>query len=339
MNLNKTNNKNRILYAPQIGIGDLVFSIPLLHSLRKAYPNYELTVPIVSSEQKLASKSLKNLFKNLVTFYYASINEELDKERREIYRSTDYEDKFIDEFEKRKKFEKKVFEFYLKNENFSIAILPRRFKIDSIVCQNQINLEDLPYVSKSHMVERNLKFADYLGIEKIMSFELNLDINKGVKNNKGDIIKLPEKLVTIILSAGRPRKKWDLKNYQSVCDFIQNRGYIPVLIGSPFEYEGVKNIEKPGVISLVQKNGFFIDLENSARLLALSTAVVGGDTGLTHLADAVRTKVIGLYGPTRPHKFAPYNNKELVLSTNHTTKLMKDIKPEEVICRLEKILV
>jgi len=50
------------------------------------------------------------------------------------------------------------------------------------------------------------------------------------------------------------------------------------------------------------------------------------------------SRVIGLFGPTRPSKFAPYNNRELVVSTNHTTRLMKDIQQEEVISKLERIL-
>jgi len=70
-----------------------------------------------------------------------------------------------------------------------------------------------------------------------------------------------------------------------------------------------------------------------------SRAVIGPDTGLTHLADASGTKVIGLYGPTRPYKFAPYHNQDLVISTNNTTGFMRDIKSKEVISKLENLLL
>lgn len=330
---------NRMLYSPQIGIGDLVFSIPLLHSLRKAYPSYEITVPVISSEQELASRSLAPLFRDLINFHYSQIDKELDIERRQIYRSDDFIGKFAAESEKRNRFEKRVLEFYLEDEHFSMAILPRRFKIDSINCPNQINLNDLPYVDKSHMVERNLRFADYLGIEKVMSFELNLDLNKEIINNRGEPVDLPEKFVTLILSAGRPAKKWNLEGKRVICDFIKRKRYVPVLIGSAQEYEEAKKIEDIGTINLVQKNGFFMDLYNSTKLLKLSTATVGGDTGLTHLADAVGTRTIGLYGPNRPYKSSPYNNQDLVISTNSSTKKVGDISPNQVISKLENLLL
>lgn len=331
--------KKRILYAPQIGIGDLIFSTPLLHSLKKAYPSYEITVPVISLEQKLASQSLIHLYRNLINFHYSIIDESLDKERREIYRSDDFVGKFASEFEKRIIFEKKVLEFYLKGESFSLAILPRKFKINSILCPKQINLDDLLYIKRSHTVERNLRFADYLGIEKIMSFELDLNQNKGVISSCGENISLPEKIVTIILSAGRSGKKWTIEGHRVVSDFIRSRGYMPVLIGSPCEYEESKSIENAGTLNLVRKNSFFMDLDNSARFLALSNVVIGGDTGLTHLADAVGIKVISLYGPNRPYKSAPYNNRDLVISTNDSTKKISDISPSQVISKLEDLLV
>jgi ADP-heptose:LPS heptosyltransferase len=82
-----------------------------------------------------------------------------------------------------------------------------------------------------------------------------------------------------------------------------------------------------------------MNLEDFYIMAKNSKAVIGPDTGLTHLADAPGTKVIGLYGPTRPYKFAPYNNQDLVISTNNTSKLMRDIKAEEVISKLENLLV
>ena len=38
--------KSKILYTSPRGIGDVMFSLPLLHSLRKAYPEATIYLPI-----------------------------------------------------------------------------------------------------------------------------------------------------------------------------------------------------------------------------------------------------------------------------------------------------
>ena len=52
------------------------------------------------------------------------------------------------------------------------------------------------------------------------------------------------------------------------------------------------------------------------RLMATLKAaecVVGGDTGPLHLAVALRTPVVALFGPTDPARNGPYPPKEIVL--------------------------
>ncbi|MEX2017337.1 MAG: glycosyltransferase family 9 protein [Candidatus Pacearchaeota archaeon] len=329
---------NKILFAPQIGIGDLVFTLPLLHSLKESYKGYEVVVPIISSEQKATSFSLQPLFEGLVKFLIKPIKESFDKERYEIYREKDFVGKFLLDLDKRKQFEKRVLEYYLQGETYSFAIIPKRFRIDSIDCNKQINLDYLPYKKDLHVVERNLQFADFLKIPKKVSFRLNLLSQRRPIKLSGEEITLPENYTIIVLGAGRSTKKWNIEGNKSITKYCKTRGYAPVLIGSPKEYEESKAIEGKGVINLVSKHEFSINLENFCEIASKSKVVVGPDTGLIHLSDAVGAKVIGLYGPTRPSKFAPYNNKEFVVSTNHIDKSMDNISSKDVIRKLEMIL-
>lgn len=48
-------------------------------------------------------------------------------------------------------------------------------------------------------------------------------------------------------------------------------------------------------------------------LLRGASIVVGGDTGPLHLAVALGTPVVGLYGPTDPARNGPYNTKDIAL--------------------------
>jgi ADP-heptose:LPS heptosyltransferase len=66
--------------------------------------------------------------------------------------------------------------------------------------------------------------------------------------------------------------------------------------------------------------------------------VVGGDTGPLHLAAALGTPVIGLYGPTDPRRNGPYGQLDFCISEFGRTKSMAAIRPEDVMNRIEEVV-
>lgn len=324
----------RILFIPQRGIGDLIHSLPLIHSLRQAYKNRNLVIPVVDKTQRDAYKSLGHLLEGIVTFSEKPIYEDFELRRDSLYRSKDFKSKYDIESDERQKFEEELYRKVLSRERYDLAIVIRKFRIYLPSCRNQITLEDLAKEEGIHLVDRNLKFADFLGIPKLLDFGLNIS-RDSIKDVYGNDLSLPENYVVLILNAGRASKEWTKKGNLEVVKFCISAGYTPILIGS-FEEEFAKEI--PGVIRFFDKERYPIDLENLAKIFLTSKAVIGPDTGLVHLADAAGAPTIGLYGPTRPSKFAPYNNKERVVSTNHSTGRIEDIKAKDVIRELERVL-
>jgi ADP-heptose:LPS heptosyltransferase len=79
------------------------------------------------------------------------------------------------------------------------------------------------------------------------------------------------------------------------------------------------------------------NLRQLAGLLARASVVVGGDTGPLHLAAALGTKVVGLYGPTDPRRNGPYGQLERVINRFPTTKSMESISVEEVMTTVERV--
>jgi ADP-heptose:LPS heptosyltransferase len=79
------------------------------------------------------------------------------------------------------------------------------------------------------------------------------------------------------------------------------------------------------------------NLRELAFLLQNAQVVIGGDTGPLHLAAALGTKVIGLYGPTDPRRNGPYGQLERVIDRFRSTKSMESISVEEVVKMLERV--
>jgi ADP-heptose:LPS heptosyltransferase len=111
----------------------------------------------------------------------------------------------------------------------------------------------------------------------------------------------------------RPHRAWPLERWLSLIDEIGAGGkYHPVLIGGSDEMELCDQIAEPlgdrctnlaGKLSLVE----------TAACLKRCTMVISGDTGPAHLAVAVGTKVIGLYGPTFAARSGPYGCSSLTI--------------------------
>ncbi|MBI2105636.1 hypothetical protein HYT56_02240 [Candidatus Woesearchaeota archaeon] len=56
------------------------------------------------------------------------------------------------------------------------------------------------------------------------------------------------------------------------------------------------------------------------------------------IGDATRARAIGLYGPTSQIKYAPYNNRNNVISRFDSDKNVQNIPSRRVIKRLEGVV-
>ena len=130
------------------------------------------------------------------------------------------------------------------------------------------------------------------------------------------------------------------KGYIETASWCLDNGFNVVLVGDKDSFDralGVQDNERR-VLNTVLREGYSFDLENLARLALKADAVVSPDTGILHLADAIGAKVIGLYGPTSPAKYAPYNNQGYVVSRFDSDQNVQNIPSQEVIKRLKEVV-
>src|SRR5262249_13167829 len=73
------------------------------------------------------------------------------------------------------------------------------------------------------------------------------------------------------------------------------------------------------------------DLRNAILALAAADVAVSNDSGLLHVAAAIGTPAIGIFGPTSPWHWAPLNPLAAVVETEHELSCRPSHKP---ICRM-----
>lgn len=130
--------------------------------------------------------------------------------------------------------------------------------------------------------------------------------------------------VVLLPGAGRPEKIWPVERFRALAQRLGDRALV---VWGPGEEERARAIGA----RMAPKTS----LRELAKLLKTASLVIGGDTGPLHLADALGTKVIGLYGPTNPRRNGPYSQLQRCISTYETTRRMESIEVDDVLSMIE----
>lgn len=109
------------------------------------------------------------------------------------------------------------------------------------------------------------------------------------------------------------RKRWPARRFAAVANrLIQEWGARVVLVGGrediPLGEEIATLMRKKPLVAVGRAS-----LKQTAALLEASSLFIGNDSAPQHMAAAVGTPVIGLFGPTDPRNFAPLGPGHRVL--------------------------
>lgn len=164
-------------------------------------------------------------------------------------------------------------------------------------------------VGDDHILEGFLRFAEKLGItDPVIKWDLPLSekdkLNAESLLPKGEIIAINPR-------ASKEERNWLLDRYITLIQEINQRYHIPVVLtGGPQDKSFTDEIaKKSDVIDLVGKT----NLKQLACVLSKVTVLISPDTGPAHIATAVGTPVIGLYGVASFGKSGPYLSREYVI--------------------------
>ena len=138
------------------------------------------------------------------------------------------------------------------------------------------------------------------------------------------------------------RKKWPIESWGALAKKLAEDKIFCVVAGTPNEMgmgKAIKNISStPYTVNLMGKTNLLelVALEKKAALH------ISGDTGPLHIANAVHTPIIALFGPTLPDRSGPYGNANgyALLAEHPGTKecQMKSLPVEKVYKLVREIL-
>ncbi len=294
----------KILVIKLCCLGDILFLTPTLRSLRKAYPDAQITM-LVSSWVKELIDCIP--FVDDYILYDAPFRTSLVKKIVETLSTI----------------------VVLRRRHFDLVVVGHRRNFFGFLAflsgaKTRIGFHKTVLLTKTvhfdenrHEVDRYLSMADALGISaagnetelrpRTEDLQVVHDLLDTHQTANGDIV------VGIFAGGGNnpgtwmPIKRWYPECYgQLINVLLQEFHYRVVLLGS--ESEKVLNDE---ILSYVKQPEQVLNLVGKTtlpRLIALASKCslfIGGDSGPTHIAAAVGTPTIMLFGPSDPRLVAP----------------------------------
>ena len=165
----------------------------------------------------------------------------------------------------------------------------------------------VPARSREHVLDSFLGFAEALGArERVIDWNLPIPADAQAYAHR----LIPDERPTLVINpaSSHPMRNWRPERYAAVADHAASRhGMRVILCGSPStrERELGAAITAAARTPLVDQIGRDT-LPQMLALLARATVLLAPDTGPVHMATAVGTPVIGLYAATNPERSGPY---------------------------------
>src|SRR5260221_4138551 len=175
-----------------------------------------------------------------------------------------------------------------------------------------------------HIIEQNLALA--AAVAPSIDGVPEVDFTPFAADPSGKLRELNDSVV-LVPGAGRPDKQWPPERFGEVARRIGDRRVIAVW--------------GPDEESLAAATGCAVapptDLRELAWLLKHARLVIAGDTGPLHLAAALGTPVVALFGPTDPRRNGPYLQLGNIVETSSTTKPTEATPPGDVLRKVEEV--
>jgi lipopolysaccharide heptosyltransferase II len=146
--------------------------------------------------------------------------------------------------------------------------------------------ESLPFIEPPSLPERLLKLLQ----------------KKGDNNH----------LIAIFPGASVEERRWGAENFGRTAETLQKKGYQIIILGSFCDFHDAETIKKYArdSIDLTGKTS----LREVAGIVKQCRLLITADSGLMHLAFAVGTPTVSLFGSGIEKKWAPRGGKHIVLN-------------------------
>ncbi|MFT5388291.1 MAG: lipopolysaccharide heptosyltransferase II [Candidatus Omnitrophota bacterium] len=298
---------NRILVVNVNWLGDVVFSSPVFYALRKAYPKAYIACmgdPRVHSILKRI-----DVIDEIITYDESGCHRSFFAKWRlaRLLRSKNFDIAFLLHGSVTK-----AFITYLAGVRIRVGYQKKKRQI---FLTNVI--QPLGSVQEVHRSDLYLNIIEgYSVAVDDRANRLQLTVSDGEAINSlldTEGITCDDYLVVLNCGANWGQKKWPAKYFSELINGLKNKEWKVVVTGASSDVslvEGIlSHVHHKTCINLTGRT----TLDQLIVLLSRANIFVCADSGPLHIANSLKTSVVGLFGPTRPELTAPRGSGKKII--------------------------
>lgn len=329
------NTLNSFLLLKPGAIGDLLQITPVIRQLKKSFPSAAISI-LVSSEatrslflnnphiDKIFVYDKKNQHKKLGDFLH--LVREISSLKYDV-----------------------ILNFQRSNLRLWLLILllnPKRVLVYNKDESKQAVINHLETLERLHIP------VDY----RDLSLELFIDKEAELfaENLFLQQILDDKRVIALNLGASHKVNRWPIRHFARLAELIESDiGAKCLIVGGEDDVPLAEELLKITNLSLINLTGK-LNLLQLGAVLKKCDVMVTGDTGPMHIASAVGTKIVALFGAADPKRTGPVGSGHVVLQAKKVSCLpcrkrvcnnkkylecMEKITPEEVLENIKKIIL
>jgi heptosyltransferase I len=335
-----TSGVERVLIVKLGALGDLVHAIPVAAALRRAWPSIRVDwlvnpkhraildlVPVIDRRLEMADAGMLGVIRQL---------------RRNRYDvALDLQGLIKSAFLARASGARRVIGF---SSRYLREPMARLFYTET----HDPDGGGMYHEDESHVVLTNLGLLAPLGLHDDAPPEFPIDVvDSGVAKKVAE--STGGRYAVLNVGAAWPNKRWPPSRFAAVASALRAVHGLPsVVLWGPGEELLAREVVdgSSGAATQLPQTS----IADVAALARGASLFVTGDTGPAHIAGALGTPIVGIYGPTRPSRNGPWSAGDVTVSRadvcqcHHLrecrlkTMCLEDIQVDEVMAAIERRL-
>jgi len=294
-------NPKKILIFRLGALGDVLMTTPLLRAVREKYRKAEITY----LTGKWPAKALTN-------------NKNIDKimtfDENIIFRKNILEIMKLVKKIKKQKYDMCLVldKSYLINMLFLVAGIPVRIGFDRNG-EGFANTHNVPYKAEKYELDYYLDIVKLLGC-KIKNKNMDIFTTKYDRDFSENFFKFKSITDAVVIAPGGAmnpgavmlEKRWPMINYIKLIKKLPEK-YVIILLGGKEDKVVCKDVQDRIVNRKIFNLAGKTSIQQTAEIIKKCKLVITHDSGTMHIAGATDAKLVAIFGPTSPKRFAPKN--------------------------------
>jgi predicted lipopolysaccharide heptosyltransferase III len=161
---------------------------------------------------------------------------------------------------------------------------------------------------KTHSVEQQLALLGWTGVPVTDRPRTSLGVSpvaaESVDRRLAAVGLADRKVALIHPAAAFETKRWGTENFARVAEYLAERGIAPVAIAARHEAEVINDLLSEASVKILSLD---LSLPEVTALASRSQLFVGNDSGIAHIAAAVGTPSVVIFGSSNIAHWRPWN--------------------------------